>query len=132
FFRDLRSYLLPGDFFLLGADLVKDIDTMIAAYDDPTGVTAAFNLNVLGRMNRELQADFDLRAFAHEVRWNSEERRIEMHLLSCRNQVACVGAVGATFEFRAGETICTEFSHKFTQNELLSYARLSGFTPIEM
>jgi YD repeat-containing protein len=105
---------------------------MITAYDDPTGVTAAFNLNILARINRELGADFDLRSFAHEVRWNSEERRIEMHLLSGRSQVAYVGDLDTTFEFRAGETICTEFSHKFTQSELLSYARLSGFTPIEM
>lgn len=132
FLKSLRSNLRPGDFFLLGADLIKDIDIMMAAYDDPTGVTAAFNLNVLARINRELDADFDLRSFTHEVRWNSEERRIEMHLLSGRNQVAYLGALGTTFKFHAGETICTEFSHKFTQSELLSYARLSGFTPIEL
>ena len=127
FFRDLRSYLQPGDFFLLGADLVKDIDTMIAAYDDPTGVTAAFNLNVLGRMNRELQADFDLRAFAHEVRWNSGERRIEMHLLSCRNQDVFMGALDAGYHFDAGETIWTESSHKFTEEEINQFAQRSGF-----
>jgi len=131
FLQRLRSNLRPGDFFLLGADLVKNIDTMMTAYDDPTGVTAAFNLNVLARINRELGADFDLRSFTHEVRWNSEERRIEMHLLSSRNQVAYVGAVDTKFEFRAGETICTEYSHKFTQSELLTYARLSGFTPVK-
>jgi L-histidine Nalpha-methyltransferase len=132
FLQHVRSNLRPGDFFLMGADLIKDIDSMMTAYDDPTGVTAAFNLNVLARINRELDADFDLRSFSHEVRWNAEERRIEMHLLSCRNQVAYVGALHTTFELRAGETICTEFSHKFTQSELLSYARLSGFTAIEM
>jgi len=132
FLQHVRSNLRPGDFLLLGADLIKDIDIMITAYDDPTGVTAAFNLNVLGRINRELDADFDLRSFAHEIRWNSEERRIEMHLLSCRDQVAWVGTLDTIVELRAGETICTEFSHKFTQSELLSYARLSGFTPIEM
>jgi L-histidine Nalpha-methyltransferase len=132
FLQSLRSNLRPGDFFLLGADLLKNIETMITAYDDPTGVTAAFNLNVLARINRELDADFDLRSFSHEVRWNSDERRIEMHLLSGRNQVAYVGALDTTFEFRAGETICTEFSHKFTQSELLYYARLGGFTPIDM
>ena len=130
FFRDLRSHLLPGDFFLLGADLVKDIDIMIAAYDDPTGVTAAFNLNVLGRMNRELQADFDLRAFAHEVRWNSEKRRIEMHLLSCRDQNVFIGALDTRYHFDAGETIWTESSHKFTQEELNQFAQWSGFTSI--
>ncbi|MFL6465818.1 MAG: L-histidine N(alpha)-methyltransferase [Bryobacteraceae bacterium] len=130
FFRDLRSHLRPGDFFLLGADLVKDIDIMIAAYDDPTGVTAAFNLNVLGRMNRELQADFDLRAFAHEVRWNSEKRRIEMHLLSCRDQNVFVGTLDTGYHFDAGETIWTESSHKFTGEELNQFARWSGFAPI--
>jgi L-histidine N-alpha-methyltransferase len=130
FFRDLRSYLLPGDFFLVGADLVKDIDMMIAAYDDPTGVTAAFNLNVLGRMNRELQANFDLRAFAHEVRWNSEERRIEMHLLSCRDQDVFVGALDARYHFDAGETIWTESSHKFTEEELNQFAQQGGFSTV--
>jgi L-histidine N-alpha-methyltransferase len=132
FLQRVRSNLRSGDYFLLGADLIKNIDIMITAYDDPTGVTGAFNLNVLARINRELDADFDLRSFSHEVRWNSEERRIEMHLLSGRNQAAYVGAIDTRFEFRAGETICTEFSHKFTRGELLSYARSSGFTPIEM
>ncbi|MBV8710061.1 MAG: L-histidine N(alpha)-methyltransferase [Acidobacteriaceae bacterium] len=130
FFRDLRSHLRPGDFFLLGADLVKDIDTMIAAYDDPTGVTAAFNFNVLGRMNRELQANFDLRAFAHEVRWNSEARRIEMHLLSCRDQDVFIGALDRAYHLEPGETIWTESSHKFSEEELREYARLSGFTSV--
>lgn len=132
FLQHLRSNLRPGDFFLLGADLVKDVDTMMTAYDDPTGVTAAFNLNVLARINRELGADFDLRSFAHEVRWNSDERRIEMHLRSRRNQIAYIGALDTGYEFCEGETICTEFSHKFTQSELLSYAQLSGFTPVEV
>ena len=130
FLRDLRSHLLPGDFFLLGADLVKDIDIMITAYDDPTGVTAAFNLNVLSRMNRELQADFDLRAFVHEVRWNSEERRIEMHLLSCRDQDVFIGALEASYHFDAGETIWTESSHKFTLEELSQFAQQSGFASV--
>ena len=127
FFRDVRSHLLPGDFFLLGADLVKDIGQMLAAYDDPTGVTAAFNLNLLGRINRELNADFDIRTFAHEVRWNVEERRIEMHLLSCRDQLVSLSALGKTIQFQAGETIWTESSHKFTCSELDEYARSNGF-----
>lgn len=130
FLRRLRAHLRRGDFFLLGADLVKDIDTMLVAYDDPAGVTAAFNLNVLGRVNRELEADFDLRSFAHEVRWNDAERRIEMHLLSCRDQTAYVGALERMFHFRAGETIWTESSHKFTEEELADYARSSGFQPL--
>jgi dimethylhistidine N-methyltransferase len=130
FFRDLRSHLLPGDFFLLGVDLVKDIDKMIAAYDDPTGVTAAFNLNLLGRMNRELQAAFDLRTFAHEVRWNSEERRIEMHLLSCRDQNVFIGVLDTEYHFDAGETIWTESSHKFTEEELNGFAQENGFSTV--
>jgi dimethylhistidine N-methyltransferase len=130
FLRELRAHLLPGDFFLVGADLVKDVSRMLAAYDDPTGVTAAFNLNLLGRINRELDADFDLRTFAHEVRWNADERRIEMHLLSCRDQSAYLCALDATIHFEAGETIWTESSYKFTDDELDAYARLSGFQAV--
>lgn len=130
FLRDLRHHLRTGDFFLLGADLAKDVNTMLTAYDDPTGVTAAFNLNLLGRLNRELEADFDLRSFAHEVRWNEQHRRIEMHLLSCRDQMVRARALDLSFPFRAGETIWTESSHKFTEAELDSYARASGFQPL--
>lgn len=130
FLHNLRSHLHPADLFLLGADLVKDVDTMLAAYDDPTGVTAAFNLNLLGRINRELSADFNLPSFAHEVRWNSDERRIEMHLLSRQDQGVFIGALDASFHFRAGETIWTESSHKFSEAELNSYARSSGFSPV--
>jgi L-histidine N-alpha-methyltransferase len=130
FLEVLRSYLRPGDYFLLGADLVKDVETMIAAYDDPTGVTAAFNLNILGRMNRELDADFDLRSFAHEARWNERERRIEMHLLSCRNQSVRIGLLDQCIEFEAGETIWTESSHKFTRRELDELAGRSRFIPV--
>lgn len=127
FLRDLRSYLLPGDFFLLGADLVKDVGRMLAAYDDPTGVTAAFNLNLLSRINRELDADFDLRAFTHIARWHAGQRRIEMHLVSRCKQSIYLGALGTRLHFELGETIWTESSHKFTCGELDEYARSSGF-----
>ncbi len=130
FFQSLKQHLRRGDFLLLGADLVKDPEIMLAAYDDPTGVTAAFNLNILGRINRELNAHFDLRAFAHEVHWNEEDRCIEMHLLSCRDQLVHIAALDITLRFRAGETIWTESSHKFSQAELNDYARLSGFTTL--
>ena len=86
FLRQVRVSLAPGDALLLGVDLVKPLGTLLAAYDDPTGVTAAFNLNVLGRINRELDANFDLRQFAHEVRYREDEHRIEMHLRSRRDQ----------------------------------------------
>ena len=132
FLSRINSTLQPGDFFLLGADLVKDVDTMLAAYNDPTGVTAAFNLNVLGRINREFSADFDLRTFAHEARWNSEERRIEMHLVSCREQNVRLAALDKTLRFEAGETIWTESSHKFNESELLTLAESSRFNPVEM
>jgi L-histidine Nalpha-methyltransferase len=131
FLDQLRSHLHAGDFLLLGADLVKDLEAMLAAYDDPTGVTAAFNLNLLARMNRELEADFDLRAFSHEVRWDSDARRIEMHLLSGRDQTVHVGALDTAFQFRAGETIWTESSHKFTVAELNCYAQAAGFAAIQ-
>ena len=130
FLRSLTFHLHRGDFLLLGADLVKDPEVMLAAYDDPTGVTAAFNLNVLGRMNRELGADFDLRSFAHEVRWNQVQRRIEMHLLSCREQTVSVRSLDQQFYFRAGEAIWTESSHKSTAHELNDYARQAGFDPL--
>lgn len=130
FLIDLRSYMRPGDFLLLGADLVKKEESMIAAYDDSIGLTAAFNLNLLGRINRELDADFDLRSFSHEIRWNDLERRIEMHLLSTRDQVVCIQALDMTVKLQAGETIWTESSHKFTQDELQSYACSSGFRSV--
>jgi dimethylhistidine N-methyltransferase len=130
FLSELRSRLRPNDYLLLGADLVKGRDMMIAAYDDPTGVTAAFNLNVLGRINRELSADFDLRSFGHEVRWNEAECRIEMHLVSFRNQTVTIGALNNRVRFMAGETIWTESSHKFTPGELDQFARTTRFEPV--
>ena len=129
FLQTIRAHLRTGDCFLLEVDLVKEVSRMLAAYDDPTGVTAAFNLNLLGRMNRELDADFDLRAFKHEARWNSQERRIEMHLQSQRNQSVSIPALDATFYFREGETIWTESSHKFAVNELSLLALENGFSP---
>ena len=94
-FEVFERALSPGDLFLTGTDLVKDVERMLNAYDDPTGVTSAFNLNLLGRMNRELDADFDLRSFTHEARWNEKERRIEMHLVSRRSQRVNIAALEA-------------------------------------
>ncbi len=132
FLSQISSVLKPGDLFLVGADLVKDIDTMLAAYDDPTCVTAAFNLNILARINRELDADFDIRSFAHEARWNSECRRVEMHLLSGRDQTVSLRGLDASIEFEAGETIWTESSHKFSESELRNLAVASGFAAVDM
>jgi L-histidine N-alpha-methyltransferase len=127
FLRDLHGALLPGDMLLIGADLVKERDRMLIAYDDPTGVTGAFNLNLLGRINRELGGDFQLRHFAHEARWNEEQRRIEMHLRSRVNQTAFIAEADLTVSFSAGETIWTESSHKFHIPELEAMAQQTGF-----
>lgn len=131
FLSDIRETLRPGDLLLLGADLVKPRDMLIAAYDDRTGVTAAFNRNVLGRMNRELGTNFDLRQFKHEVRWNQEYRRIEMHLVSRRVQTIESELLQASFQFSKGESIWTESSHKFEVEELGSAARHAGFLPLK-
>lgn len=118
FLRGVRECLRPGDRFLLGTDLVKEVPRMIDAYDDPAGVTAAFNLNVLGRMNRELCARFNLRQFVHEARYDARWRRIEMHLRSRVEQTVSIPAIQATVRFNEGETIWTESSHKFDLAEL--------------
>lgn len=132
FLSRIRSALSPGDLFLMGADLVKDVERMMEAYDDSTGVTAAFNLNMLGRLNRELDAGFDLRSFTHEVRWNPEYRRIEMHLVSCCDQTVVIRALDSAFRFYAGETIWTESSHKFSASELPQLALENGFESLIM
>ena len=129
FLQDVRAWLKPGDHLLLGADLVKPIDRMLSAYDDPAGVTAAFNLNVLARVNRELCGYFDLRAFTHEARWHAGHKRIEMHLRALRDQT--VEAVGTLFHFREGETMWTESSHKFTATDLCQLATRSGWHPVD-
>jgi L-histidine N-alpha-methyltransferase len=129
FLQKVRSHLRPGDFFLLGLDLIKETDRMLLAYDDPTGVTAAFNLNLLGRINRELDGNFDLRSFHHDVWWDEDERRIEMHLRSLQEQTISVTALDSGFRFRKGETIWTESSHKFAEDELSALALSNGFFP---
>jgi L-histidine Nalpha-methyltransferase len=127
FLRDLHRSLLPGDMLLIGADLVKEPARMLVAYDDPTGVTGAFNLNLLGRINRELGGDFQLRGFEHEARWSEEHRRIEMHLRSRVSQTAFISQARFTVSFRAGETIWTESSHKFQLDELDAMAAQTGY-----
>ena len=110
-----------GAGFLIGADLVRDVDAMVRAYDDAGGVTARFDLNLLERINREAGGGFDLSRFRHEARWNAEEGRIEMHLVSALPQA--VEAAGETFAFAEGESIHTESSHKFT---LAGFEGLAG------
>jgi L-histidine Nalpha-methyltransferase len=127
FLREVRAILELGDALLLGTDLEKDIGVQLLAYDDPAGVTAAFNLNLLARINRELAADFELSAFRHEARWNSVERRIEMHLRSTRRQCVHVPASGLRFMLNEDETIWTESSHKYQTREVVQMAERSGF-----
>lgn len=129
FFRLVRKSLRTGDLFLMGADLVKPVERMLLAYDDPTGVTAAFNRNLLNRLNRELDARFDLSLFDHQARWCAKERRIEMHLLARRAHSVDLGVLEAKVNFAAGETIWTESSHKFSVSELDEFAASAGFRP---
>ena len=127
FLSDLRTALSPGDALLLGTDLVKPEETLVAAYDDPAGVTAAFNLNLLARINRELGADFDLRRFEHLARYEKAEQRIEMHLRSRERQSVYIAAADLTVEFAPQETILTETCHKFLPEQVRRMARRSGF-----
>ncbi|HVY15385.1 MAG TPA: L-histidine N(alpha)-methyltransferase [Rhodopila sp.] len=125
FLASARQALEPSPWFLLGADLRKSPDILIPAYDDAAGVTAAFNRNLLVRLNREAAADFDVSAFRHRAVWNDGESRIEMHLESLRPQV--VHLPGATIRFAAGETIHTENSYKHTPEALVSVAQSAGW-----
>jgi L-histidine N-alpha-methyltransferase len=127
FLRAVRRILQPGDALLLGTDLIKPTPQMLDAYDDSLGVTAAFNLNLLGRINRELGGNFVLSQFSHEARFNAETRSIEMHLRSERNQNVSIARAGLTVTFSAGETIWTESSHKYSRPELLQLAMAAGF-----
>src|SRR5208282_4129686 len=111
--RKVRKQLGDGDGLLLGVDLVKDEDTLLAAYDDVAGVTAAFNKNMLVRLNRELGADFDLDRFNHRAVWNETMSRMEMHLESCLDQRVRFAALDWEIAFGAGETIHTENSYKY-------------------
>ena len=132
--RNLRAQLLPGDVLLLGTDLVpgrnKTEATLLAAYDDAAGVTAAFNLNVLTRLNRDLGTDFDVENFRHKVLWNPTSSRIEMHLESPIAQQVHLPANGGpalTIAFAAGETIHTENSYKFTRAAVRAMLASAGF-----
>ncbi|HEY3799662.1 MAG TPA: ergothioneine biosynthesis protein EgtB [Caulobacteraceae bacterium] len=126
---EARALMGEGGLFLLGADLVKETSVLTAAYDDAAGVTAAFNLNLLARMNRELGADFELSAFTHAARWNAVDSRIEMHLVSRREQTAHIA--GRSFAFAAGETLHTENSYKFTVEDVTGMARRAGWRLLE-
>ena len=127
FLVEVRRVLYPGDALLLGTDLEKPLPQLIAAYNDSIGVTAAFNLNLLARINRELDANFDLAGFRHEARYNSTERRVEMHLRSLRDQPVTIRRAGCTVAFAKDETIWTESSHKFRADEIPAMAKRMGY-----
>ena len=127
FLAEIRAALRPGDALLLGADLVKPVGELMLAYDDPLGVTAAFNKNVLLRMNHELGASFDLKAFEHHAVWNPVERRVEMHLVSVRPQTVSIRRAGIDVEFDDGESIWTESSYKYEPEEVVEFVSEAGF-----
>lgn len=129
FLAEVRRLMLPGDHFLLGVDLIKDVADLIAAYDDGQGVTARFNLNLLTRINRELGADFDLKGFQHVALWNGAKSRIEMHLRSLRDQEVRIPAAGLRVAFAENELMRTEICTKYTRADIdgmLSEAGLSA------
>lgn len=125
--RGVRAQLSPGDSLLLGTDMVKDTSVLLAAYDDAAGVTAKFNKNVLHRINRELDATFDPQRFRHVARWNELHSRIEMHLESLVAQRVMIRALDLDVRFKAGETIHTENSYKFTDQRVCALLTRAGF-----
>lgn len=125
--REVRQVLDPGDIFLLGADLQKATEIVEPAYNDALGVTAAFNLNLLARINRELGGHFDLASFEHRAFLNEGESRVEMHLVSREAQAVRIDALSTDFRFTKGETIHTENSYKYDERDLRTLAREGGF-----
>jgi dimethylhistidine N-methyltransferase len=128
FLQNAARILGEDALLIVGIDLVKDVATLNAAYNDAAGVTAKFNLNLLARINRELGADFDLTKFCHQAFYNRERQRIEMHLASRVHQH--VSVCGRLIEFRAGETIHTENSYKYTNESFWALARGCGWMPV--
>jgi dimethylhistidine N-methyltransferase len=127
FLRRIRDVLRPGDLLLLGADLVKPERELQLAYDDPLGVTAAFNKNLLVRINRELGGTFNLDAFGHRAAWNQKEQRIEMHLVSRAEQTVSIAASGISVRFEKNEHIWTESSYKYEPDQVERMGVETGF-----
>jgi len=127
FLRGIRARLARGAAFLIGADLVKGERELLLAYDDPLGVTAAFNRNLLARINRELGGDFDIERFAHRAVWNREESRVEMHLVSLAPQRVRVPAAEIDFTIEEHESIWTESSYKYQPDDIVRTLQQTGF-----
>ncbi len=128
----VRAGMEPGDALMLGLDLVKDEARLLAAYDDAAGVTAAFNRNIVARIDRELDGELDAREFEHEARWDAGARRVEMHLKSGRRRKARIGQLGMTVEFEEGEKIWTESSYKYEPGAMETMAAGAGFDVVRM
>ena len=128
FLGEVRKMMRPGDALLLGTDLIKPTPALINAYDDALGITAAFNLNLLVRINRELGAHFDVRQFQHEARFNPETSAIEMHIRSRVKQSVDIPGAGLTVGFESGETIWTEISRKYLAADVLAMGAQAAFT----
>ena len=131
FLSEIRRSLSPGDGLLVGADLVKPERELLLAYDDPLGVTAAFNKNVLARMNRELAAGFDLKAFEHRAVWVPAASRVEMRLVSLREQEVPIPAAGFSARFEKDEFIWTESSYKYSAEQASAMGEAAGFRTLE-
>jgi L-histidine Nalpha-methyltransferase len=131
FLETLRKTLVPGDCLVIGADLVKPARELLLAYNDPLGVTSAFNKNLLVRINREMGGTFDITKFDHRAVWNADESRVEMHLVSCAAQHVDIPAAGLSFDLRSGETIWTESSYKYDPSRFNDMLRRAGFTPAQ-
>ncbi|HEX2309778.1 MAG TPA: L-histidine N(alpha)-methyltransferase [Vicinamibacterales bacterium] len=129
--RHIADHLRPGDLVLVGADLVKPERELLLAYDDPLGLTAAFNKNLLLRMHGELGAEIDLESFVHEARWDGTHARVEMHLVSTRRQVIDIPRAACQIAFERGESIWTESSYKFQPRGLVQLGARAGLAMIE-
>ena len=129
--RRIRASLVEGDALLLGTDLVKSPRALQLAYDDPLQVTAAFNRNLLRRINDELGGTFDLDSFSHRALWNRKESRIEMHLVSTRDQLVRISAADLEIEFQKDEWIWTESSYKYEPEQVIAEGRLAGFQGVD-
>ena len=131
FLGEIRASLMLGDMFLIGVDLVKPERDLLLAYDDPLGVTAAFNRNLLVRINRELGGHFDIDAFSHRAVWSAAHSRVEMHLVSRTRQRVTVDLASVDFVIEEGESIWTESSYKYTSSQITLALEHAGFRLVE-
>ena len=132
FLRKIRSSMRKGDLFLLGVDLVKDTKILEDAYNDSKGITAKFNLNLLSRINRELDANFDNDKFEHLAIFNKKQKRIEMYLKSKITQEVFVSKINLLLKFKKDELIHTEYSYKYTIPQIKKMAQKTGFKPVQI